>query len=148
MRLIFHAGWGPRSELDFSFSGLKTALRYQLEKMTPAEVEARMADLCASYQQAVVDSLTRKAGLALGRGGFRSIGLSGGVANNKVLRAALGAVAVKAGVPLFAAEPKHTGDNASMIAFAAWADPGSRALTMEAGGAALEIQPGWELGNA
>lgn len=144
----FPRGLGPRSELDFSFSGLKTALRYQLEKMTPAEVETRLADLCASYQQAVVDALTRKAGIALGRGGFRSIGLSGGVANNKVLRAALGAVAAKAGVPLFAAEPRHTGDNAGMIAFAAWADPARRARALDEGGAALEIQPGWELGDA
>src|SRR6185436_3304609 len=46
-------GIGRRDELDFSFSGLKTSLRYLLEKMTPTEVAARRADLCASYQQAV-----------------------------------------------------------------------------------------------
>lgn len=144
----FPRGLGPRAELDFSFSGLKTALRYQLEKMTPAQIEAEMANLCASYQQAVVDALTRKAGAALERGGFRSVGLSGGVANNRTLRAAMGALAAKRGVPLLAAEPKHTGDNAGMIAFAAWADPGARARVLAEGGAALEIQPGWELGQA
>lgn len=143
----FPRGLGPKAELDFSFSGLKTALRYQLEKMSPAEVEAAKPDLCASYQQAVIDALTRKAKAALGAGEYRSIGLSGGVANNRALRAALGAVAEKAGVPLLAAEPKHTGDNAGMIAFAAWADPASRALRMGGGGAELEIQPGWELGS-
>ena len=146
----FPRGLGPRSELDFSFSGLKTALRYQLEKMTPEAVEGEMANICASYQQAVIDALVRKAGAALERGFFRSIGLSGGVANNKTLRAAMGELAAKRRVPLLAAEPKHTGDNAGMIAFAAWADPAARALGLGegAGGAALEIQPGWELGNA
>ena len=144
----FPRGLGPRAELNFSFSGLKTALRYQLEKMTPEEIAAETPNLCASYQQAVIDALTRKAKAALGRGGFRSIGLSGGVANNKALRAAMGVVAAKAKIPLFAAEPKHTGDNAGMIAFAAWADPAARGRALDAGAAALEIQPGWELGNA
>jgi N6-L-threonylcarbamoyladenine synthase len=142
----FPRGLGPRAALDFSFSGLKTSLRYQLEKMSPAEIALRMADLCASYQQAVIDALTRKTAVALenpstnsgqapstgsassppagsGQGSYRSLGLSGGVANNRALRAALAEVARKAGVPLLAAEPRHTGDNAAMIAFAAWADP-------------------------
>jgi N6-L-threonylcarbamoyladenine synthase len=141
----FPRGLGPKSELDFSFSGLKTALRYQLEKMAPSEIEARMADLCASYQQAVMDALVRKAGAALARGGYRSIGLSGGVANNRKLRAALGELAESRRVPLLAAEPRHTGDNAGMIAFAAWADPAVRFQTMDAGAAMLEIVPGLEL---
>ena len=149
----FPRGLGPRSELDFSFSGLKTSLRYQLEKMTPAEIAAETPNLCASYQQAVIDALTRKAKAALERGTgegapFRSIGLSGGVANNKALRAAFAAVGARARVPVLAAEPRHTGDNAGMIAFAAWADPAARALALDAGGAALEIQPGWELTSA
>lgn len=149
----FPRGLGPRSELDFSFSGLKTSLRYQLEKMTPAEIAVETPNLCASYQQAVIDALTRKAKAALARGAagggaFRSIGLSGGVANNKVLRAAFAALAAKSRLPLFAAEPRHTGDNAGMIAFAAWADPAARALLLDAGGAALEIQPSWELTQA
>ncbi|MEI6861322.1 MAG: tRNA (adenosine(37)-N6)-threonylcarbamoyltransferase complex transferase subunit TsaD [Verrucomicrobiota bacterium] len=119
----FPRGLGPRAELDFSFSGLKTALRYQLEKMSPAEIAAQMPDLCASYQQAVLDALTRKTGCALERAPYRSVGLSGGVANNRPLRAALERVANAARIPLLAAEPCHTGDNAAMIAFAAWADP-------------------------
>ena len=149
----FPRGLGPRGELDFSFSGLKTALRYQLEKMTPAEIAAETPNLCASYQQAVVDALARKTKAALARGAdagtpFRSVGLSGGVANNRTLRAALGQLAGKARIPLFAAEPRHTGDNAGMIAFAAWADPAARATTLAEGAAALEIQPAWELSQA
>lgn len=119
----FPRGLGPRAELDFSFSGLKTSLRYQVEKMTEADVRARLPDLCASYQQAVIDALVRKTGLALGRGRYRSCGLSGGVANNRTLRAALETVCRRHGSPLLAAAGPHTGDNASMIAFAAWCDP-------------------------
>jgi N6-L-threonylcarbamoyladenine synthase len=121
----FPRGIGRRDELDFSFSGVKTSLRYQIEKMTPAEVQARKADLCASYQQAVFDALGRKtrAALRLGDGRFRSVGLSGGVANNATLRAALAHEASRERIPFLAAQPRHTGDNAGMIAFAAWADP-------------------------
>jgi N6-L-threonylcarbamoyladenine synthase len=109
--------------------------------MTPAEVEARRADLCASYQQAVVDALVRKSRAALRQGGgeYRSVGLSGGVANNAVLRAAMAAAAASARVPFLAAEPRHTGDNAGMIAFAAWADPAGVDRTAQLD---LRIAPG------
>jgi len=117
----FPARIGRRDELDFSFSGVKTSLRYLIEKMTPADVEARTADLCASYQQAVVDALRENAGRVRQREIiFEALGV-GGVANNGVLRASMESVARAAGF-LFAAQPKHTGDNAGMIAFAAWAD--------------------------
>lgn len=153
----FPRGLGPRDELDFSFSGLKTSLRYQLEKMTPHEIAAETPHLCASYQQAVIDALTRKANAALRRGAgsggaearpFRSVGLSGGVANNQALRAAFAEIARRARVPLLAAEPRHTGDNAGMIAFTAWADPGAQARPLCGGSASLEIQPAWELTHA
>jgi N6-L-threonylcarbamoyladenine synthase len=124
----FPRGIGRRDELDFSFSGLKTSLRYLIEKMPSEEVQQRLPDLCASYQQAVVDALARKARAALrlrmeevgAAGAYRSVGLSGGVANNKTLRAAIEAEANRARIPFLAAQPKHTGDNAGMIAFAAW----------------------------
>lgn len=121
----FPRGIGPRSDLDFSFSGLKTSLRYMIEKLPVEEVQARMPDICASYQQAVIDALTRKAGIALGLPGlcYRSLGVSGGVSNNKPLRAALAKLASSRGVEFLAAEPRHTGDNAGMIAFASWLDP-------------------------
>ena len=118
----FPRGNGPRSDLDFSFSGLKTSLRYRLEKMALDEVAGCLHDLCASYQQAVIDSLLRKTRAALGQRRWCSLGLSGGVANNGVLRRAMAAVAAKAGVEFLAAKPIHAGDNAGMIGFAAWAD--------------------------
>lgn len=139
----FPRGLGPRQEMDFSFSGLKTSLRYRLEKMLPDEIATRTPDLCASYQQAVIDALVRKTTMAFERGtpeggAFRSIGLSGGVANNRALRSAFAAAAAKRRVPLLAAEPRHTGDNAGMIGFAAWADPAVAASDL----AALQIEPG------
>jgi N6-L-threonylcarbamoyladenine synthase len=121
----FPRGIGRRDELDFSFSGLKTSLRYLLEKMSADDVRAKLDDLCASYQQAVIDALVRKTGAALrhGAGQYRSLGISGGVANNAALRARLAEEAAGAKIPFLAAQSKHTGDNAGMIAFAAWADP-------------------------
>ncbi len=140
----FPRGNNSRGTLDFSYSGLKTALRYTLEKMTDAEVHARLDDLCASYQAAVVESLARKTGHALDAGDFRSVGLSGGVANNRTLRAALTEVGRRRGRPVFAAEPRHTGDNAAMIAFAAWMDR-ARPVGPAESGATLTFEPALEL---
>jgi N6-L-threonylcarbamoyladenine synthase len=138
----FPRGLGPRSELDFSFSGLKTSLRYLLEKKSPEEIAARTADLCASYQQAVVDALARKTRLVLEQRAFASVGLSGGVANNRTLRTTLERVAAKQKIPFLAAQPKHTGDNAGMIAFAAWADRLGATLDVDF---TLPIEPSVEL---
>jgi N6-L-threonylcarbamoyladenine synthase len=141
----FPRGIGRRDELDFSFSGLKTSLRYLVEKMSPDDVRTRLPDLCASYQQAVIDALARKTRAALRREGanenlpvFRSLGLSGGVANNRTLRAALEVEARAAQIPFLAAQPKHTGDNAAMIAFAAFTD---RVGVDRPSGSALRIEP-------
>lgn len=128
-----------KSTLDFSFSGLKTSLRYTLEKMQPEEIERRKADLCASYQHAVMDALARKTKLVLAAGDYRSIGLSGGVANNQVLQAEVEKLAQARRVPFLRAQPRHTGDNAGMIAFAAWAE--REASGLDERGYDLEIAP-------
>jgi N6-L-threonylcarbamoyladenine synthase len=132
-----------RASLEFSFSGLKTNLRYQLEKLTPAVIESRRADLCASYQSAVFESLVRKSGLALERGTYRSFGLSGGVANNRMLQGQLENVAREHFVSFHRALPQHTGDNAGMIAFAAWAERETGGVKED--GFALEIVPSMPL---
>jgi N6-L-threonylcarbamoyladenine synthase len=134
-----------RSSLEFSFSGLKTSLRYQLEKMAPADIERRKADLCASYQAAVFNALVRKSGLALERAVYRSFGLSGGVANNKTLQAELEKVARAQNIPFFRAQPQHTGDNAGMIAFAAWVE--REVGGVNEGGLGLGIAPSLPLAN-
>jgi N6-L-threonylcarbamoyladenine synthase len=68
--------------------------------------------------------LLRKTRAALRQGvaEYRSLGVSGGVANNRTLRTALEAEAKRGRIQFLAAQPKHAGDNAAMIAFAAWAD--------------------------
>ena len=121
-RFSFPRGLPEKSDLRFSFSGLKTALRYQLEKMSDDEVKSDLPHLCASYQEAILGQLIAKTTSALDLSSYRSVGLSGGVANNRTLRLRLQQVADKKKLPLLIAEPKHCGDNAGMIAFAAWAD--------------------------
>lgn len=110
-------------DLRFSFSGLKTSLRYLLEKMSDAELESALPDICASYQAAVVDALAGKTEQVVKEGSWASIGLSGGVANNASLKQAFQRISDMHGLPLFVANPGHTGDNADMIAFASYADP-------------------------
>ncbi len=113
----------PRNERRFSFSGLKTSLRYRLEKMGDAELEHALPDICASYQAAVIAQLRGKTKHLLEGGDYNSLGLSGGVSNNKALRAATEKLAARFKIPCRIARPKHTGDNAAMIAFAAHVDP-------------------------
>jgi N6-L-threonylcarbamoyladenine synthase len=127
------------SEHRFSFSGLKTSLRYLLEKLNDKELEAAMADICASYQEAVVAALVRKSGQFLESGNWRSIGLSGGVANNLRLRTAFSELGNTSGLPVYIAEPQHTGDNAGMIAFAAFIDPEGCRMFPDT------FEPSWEL---
>ena len=73
--------------LDFSFSGLKTALVYKVRELGPERTLARRADLAASFQRAVVESLMLKLEQALERTGCRRLAIGGGVAANSLLRA-------------------------------------------------------------
>jgi N6-L-threonylcarbamoyladenine synthase len=102
--------------LDFSFSGLKTALLYATRDLTPAEIDARRADLAASYQRAIVRALVGRTQEAAQQTGASTVAVVGGVAANSELRESLpGAV--------FAPLPLCT-DNAAMIASAGrFADP-------------------------
>lgn len=140
-RFEFPKAIAPRNERRFSFSGLKTSLRYRIEKMRDEEIESSMADLCAGYQQAVIDQLLGKTKHLIQAGAYRSIGLSGGVSNNRALRSAMENLAKRYGIPCLLAQPKHTGDNAGMIAFAAYADRpalASERFTIEP---ALKLEP-------
>ncbi len=94
--------------LDFSFSGLKTALLYAVRDLGPAEVEARRADLAASYQRAIVRALVQRLREASEATGLERLAVVGGVAANSELRAALPDAAF---APL-----ELCTDNAAMIA--------------------------------
>ncbi|HEX6152726.1 MAG TPA: tRNA (adenosine(37)-N6)-threonylcarbamoyltransferase complex transferase subunit TsaD, partial [Solirubrobacterales bacterium] len=86
--------------LDFSFSGLKTALVYRCRDLGPEGVEERRADLAASFQAAVVQQLTTKLKRALKKGEWEAVALGGGVAANGPLRAAVAALCERQGVRL------------------------------------------------
>jgi N6-L-threonylcarbamoyladenine synthase len=137
-RFAFPRGIPAKADLRLSFSGLKTALRYQLEKMDDAQVKAALPDLCAGYQHAIIEQLVAKTGAALDHGGYRSVGLSGGVAHNRTLRQRLTNAATQRGLPMFLAEPRHCGDNAAMIAFAAWCEPDRPADVAPAAGLTVD----------
>jgi len=96
--------------LDFSFSGVKTALLYAVKKLEPAELERRRADLAASYQRAIVRALVERARTAAAQLGHERIAVVGGVAANSELRASLPDAAL---APLALCT-----DNAAMIASA------------------------------
>ncbi|MFT5466967.1 MAG: N6-L-threonylcarbamoyladenine synthase [Verrucomicrobiales bacterium] len=108
-----------RGNFEFSFSGLKTSLLYQLQKLTPEERSQQLPDLCASFQAAIVDVLVKKTLSAAEHTGKRTIAVSGGVSCNASLREKLAAACLTAGLDLRIAEPALCTDNAAMIAFVA-----------------------------
>jgi N6-L-threonylcarbamoyladenine synthase len=105
--------------LDFSFSGLKTALAYLCRDLGPEEVEARRADLAASFQAAAVSQLVAKLERALKRGEWRAVALGGGVAANGPLREAVTALCTRHAVELKLLPLSLCTDNAAMIGSAA-----------------------------
>jgi N6-L-threonylcarbamoyladenine synthase len=114
----------PRSMLGsgdfaFSFSGLKTAVLYQLEKLD-APLEVCLDDLCASFQEAVVDILVGKTLRAARKCGQSLVTVSGGVSCNARLREAFTERCAKEGLELSIAPPDLSTDNAAMIAYVAF----------------------------
>ena len=110
----------PRSmmhsdDFAFSFSGLKTSVRYLL----PKRADFSIADICASFQEAVVDVLVAKSIRAAKSAGRDTIAVSGGVSCNTRLREKLAEACKKAGLQLLLAEPSLCTDNAAMIGYVA-----------------------------
>jgi N6-L-threonylcarbamoyladenine synthase len=111
-----------RKDADFSFSGLKTALRLEAEKIAPLS-DQDVADLCASFQQAVVDVVfdRLRAGLRLFRaqyGAPKALVAAGGVAANQAIRSVLQRLATETGTTLVAPPLDLCTDNGAMIAWA------------------------------
>jgi N6-L-threonylcarbamoyladenine synthase len=105
--------------LDFSFSGLKTALLYATRGLGEGELERRRADLAASYQAAVVGQLVAKLERAVGPGDWDAVALGGGVAANTLLRERTAALCEARGLRLKLVPGELCTDNAAMIASAA-----------------------------
>ena len=109
----------PRSmphELDFSFSGLKTAVRYALPAV--GDIPGETPNLCASFQQAVIDVLVSKALRAARESGCTLVTLSGGVSCNNALRTTLAEACRNEELEFLACPSRFSTDNAAMIAFA------------------------------
>lgn len=134
----------PRSmvgsgDLEFSFSGLKTAVRYLLP-----EIDAtRVADVCASFQEAVVDVLVKKTRAAVRQTGCPRVAVSGGVSRNTRLRERLVQVLQPAGCEVLFAPDGLTTDNAAMIGYVA----ALRAARGESDLLTTEIRPSFPLAS-
>jgi N6-L-threonylcarbamoyladenine synthase len=140
----------PRSMLDdpsynFSFSGLKTAVLYYLRKyQSPITDHRSLADICASFQEAVVDVLVGKLIRAVVKKGVRTVSASGGVSINSRFREKLTAECQRRGLKLLLAPAELCTDNAAMIAALAF-------YKLQAGQRsefALEVAPSIGLGVA
>ena len=126
-------------DLEFSFSGLKTAVLTLLKKENPAP-----ADLARAFVDAVVEVLAVKSRRAMEATGLERLVVAGGVGANKQLRQALNADAARHGFEVFYPAPELCTDNGAMIAFAA-------ALRFSRGAIdsknAFSVRPRWELGE-
>jgi N6-L-threonylcarbamoyladenine synthase len=139
-----------RAEPHFSFSGLKTALRHEAVRLAPLR-DADIRDLCASFQQAIVESVADRVrtAMAIFRGRIAPdaplrLVAAGGVAANTRLRAALAAQAERGGFSLHVPPVALCGDNAAMIA---WAGAERMARGREAP-AQFEARARWPLDDA
>src|SRR5512138_1626435 len=125
--------------LNFSFSGLKTAVHTALRK-EPSLAGDDLPHLCASFQEAVCQVLVRKTATALERTGCTRLVVAGGVACNSGLRRAVSVMAAECGVSLHIPSPRYCSDNAAMVAV-----PGDFYLSRGLGALDFDAVPVWPL---
>lgn len=114
----FHFARPRIAGLDYSFSGLKTSFLYTVRDAMaadPAFVSNHKADLCASLQAAVIDTLMRKVDLAVRQTGIRRLAVAGGVSANSGLRRAFVDYGARRGAEIFIPRFSYTTDNAAMV---------------------------------
>jgi len=116
--IAFPRSYLKRGSLEFSFSGLKTALLYKLQAMTEQSRTAQAADLAAGYQEAIVAVLVEKSFAAVRSSGARALAVVGGVSANSRLRALLQQRATSESLHLSLPPLAYCTDNAAMIAAA------------------------------
>jgi N6-L-threonylcarbamoyladenine synthase len=124
-------------DLEFSFSGLKTAVLTAMKTGQP-----RPEDLARAFVDAVVEVLVAKSVHALRATGLKRLVVAGGVGANRQLRAALDAEAERRGFEVFYPEPELCTDNGAMIAFAAALRLGNQSIGSKAG---FSVKPRWDL---
>jgi N6-L-threonylcarbamoyladenine synthase len=133
-----------RSHYDFSFSGLKTAVRYAIRDLKTENLsDQQKADVAASFQRAVVDCLAIKTLRAAEEFSAQTIFVAGGVGANRELRERVEADAKKYGIKTVLIDRRYSGDNAAMIAVAGyeqWKRQGEKE-------APIEIEPKLRIGR-
>ena len=139
-RPLLHSG-----NLDFSFSGLKTAVLTQVKKLGP-ELENRKADLAASTQAAIVEVLVKKSMKALELTALSRLVVAGGVGANTLLRSELNAACGQRGVRVHYPELHLCTDNGAMIALAAGMRMQSGLETLQRG-YTFDVKPRWSLAD-
>jgi N6-L-threonylcarbamoyladenine synthase len=114
----FPVGMKSAKTVEFSFSGMKTSLRAAVERFKKQGADIPTANICASFQKAVTESLLSKIALAVKKTGVKRVSIAGGVAANTALRDELSALGRHRGWEIFLPRVKHCSDNAVMIAAA------------------------------
>lgn len=107
-------------DYDYSFSGLKTAVLYFLQKQTPDFISQNLADICASIQYTIVETLVRKLQKALDDTSQTIVVLGGGVSNNSYLRSRVTEICQERGIRCILPKPSLTTDNAAMLGLIAY----------------------------
>ena len=146
-RSLFPKSLANTSSFDFSFSGLKTAVRYHIEKARPTG--QRCADVAAGVQAAVTEQLTRRVDQALAKHRVRNVVIGGGVTANQYIRHELQQVCDRRDVPLLLPKQQWTGDNAAMVAALALVQLQNKSKTqitrLKNSWRTLISEPNWEL---
>jgi len=140
MAIDFPKAMMDQDHLDFSFSGLKSAVLNYLNSCRMKQVEINVPDVCASFQHAVIEVLKAKAAQALSQTGYDTLVLAGGVAANSGLRASLGQLK---GIKLYYPPISLCTDNAAMIACAGY----YQARAGQSGSLATNAVPNLKIGE-
>ena len=142
-RFTFPRPMVDRPGMDFSFSGLKTAVRLEIARHANDEKvdETDMADIASGFQQAVVETLAIKCRRALRATGYRRLVIAGGVSANQHLRQRLDAMAKQERSRLYYPRSEFCTDNGAMIAYAGWL----RLSHGQTADLALQVRPRWPL---
>lgn len=114
-KIRFPRPFMDKDNLDFSYSGLKTSLLYHTRD-NPVKNQKDLSDICASYQEAIVDTLVGKTFTAARRYNSAAVVICGGVACNSRLRQLSSEIFPAEGIKLFIPSPQYCTDNAAMIA--------------------------------
>ena len=116
----FPRAWLDKESLDFSFSGLKTSVANYVHKCRQKNTPIPVEDICASFEQAVVDVLVKKTLCAAEKAGHTQVVIGGGVAANNKLRQQLKTRCAEEGLRCFTPSPEYCTDNAAMIGLAGY----------------------------